>query len=264
MNESDKMAFFFEIFDAGLPRLGPGEEASTRRAFDVLTSHGLGRSAERSTRLRVLDLGCGNGAQTIEVAKRVEGTILAIDFHQPYLDQLLLRAEKENVAEKIQVRLADMAGLDLVPNSFDLIWSEGALYSVGFLNGLDSFRSALVPAGLFAVTELCWFGDDAPTECRQFFADEYPDMSSVSARLDAIEDRGYEVLDHFSLPESAWWNYYRPLGRRLEEVRPSCRCEPEKLAIVEFCQTEIDTYRKYSEHYGYEFFLLRRSDRSVP
>jgi len=41
MDEHEQHEFFYEIFDASLPRLGPGDDASTKRALDSLLSEGL-------------------------------------------------------------------------------------------------------------------------------------------------------------------------------------------------------------------------------
>lgn len=80
------MEFFFEIHQA-LPRQGPGSSESTRQAFNLLP--------ELSSKPRILDIGCGPGAQTIELAKLSRGLIIALDNHQPYLDQLTTTIQTE-------------------------------------------------------------------------------------------------------------------------------------------------------------------------
>ena len=71
MDEQEQMQFFYEIFDASLPRLGPGDDASTRKALDMLLTT---RPQRKDAKLRILDIGCGNGAQTIQLAKYADGS----------------------------------------------------------------------------------------------------------------------------------------------------------------------------------------------
>ncbi len=206
MNEQEQMEFFFEIFDPSMPRLGPGNDESTRRALGALP-FAPPRLGDRGAagRPRILDLGCGNGAQTIQLAKNVDGKILAVDNHEPYLEELRRRADAAGVSEKIETRLSDMKDLVAGDGPFDLIWSEGALYIMGFREGLKACRSLLTPGGSFAVTEISWLSPDVPEECRRFFAEEYPAMADIDANLGTITDCGYDVVGHFTLPESAWW-----------------------------------------------------------
>jgi SAM-dependent methyltransferase len=261
MND-EQMQFFYEIFDPSLPRLGPGDDASTAKALGEVLSAVHHREVSPNptpAELRILDLGCGTGAQTIQLAKHTDGTILAVDNHQPYLDELRRRAEAEGVSGRIKTWLRDMGALDLDEESFDVIWSEGALYCMGFREGLAACHRLLVPNGCLAVTELCWLKPSPPAECHEFFMAGYPPMADVEANLAAIRACGFTILDHFILPGLAWWDpYYGPLELRLQGFRERYAQDPQRLEVVELIQKEIDIRRRYADYYGYVFYVMRR------
>jgi len=252
--------FFYEIFDASLPRLGPGDEASTLKALDMLYGAGSRPAGQPSAPpTRILDLGCGNGAQTLVLARHTNGSILAVDNHQPCLDELQRRAEAAGVSARIRTSLRDMRSLEKSDGPFDLIWSEGALFVMGFREGLALCHSLLSPGGGLAASELCWLRPDPPAECRQFFAMGYPAMTDIETNLTAIRACGYNVVGHFPQPESAWWEpYYRPLEKRLRSLRRRYAADVQKQSLMEQIQKEIDLYRQYSAYYGNVFFVMRR------
>ena len=63
---------FFEVYEA-LPRQGPGNLACATRALRLCS--------ELPHSPAVLDLGCGVGGQTLQLAEILPGYIIAIDNH---------------------------------------------------------------------------------------------------------------------------------------------------------------------------------------
>ena len=110
-----------------------------------------------------------------------------------------------------------------------------------------------------AVTELCWLKPDPPEECRAFFEAAYPPMVDVEANLAMILAQGFEVVQSFVLPDSAWLDEFSdPLEDRVRLFRARFAADSQKLATIEAVEKEIAIYRKYSAYYGYVFFCMRR------
>jgi SAM-dependent methyltransferase len=262
MDPQEQLPFLYEIFDPSLPRLGPGDTASTIKALTLLLSAGGQRIVDPVPGYKILDIGCGVGAQTIALARHIEGTIVALDNHQPFLTELQRRAEAEGVADKIRPYQKDMRDAGLEKGSFDLIWSEGALYIMGFAQGLTACHDLLAEGGSMAVSELCWLKPDPPEACRQYFASEYPVIADVDANLATIKKCGYDLVGHFTLPESAWLeSFYVPLEERLQLLRKKYIADQERMDLIDSVEMEIALYRRYGNYYGYEFFLMQKSRR---
>lgn len=257
MNEQEQKEFFYSIFDTSMPRLGPGTDESTRKALDIILSADKGIEKQN---LRIVDIGCGLGAQTIQLAKLTGSNILAIDNYQLFLDELMRRAEAAGVSDKIEVSCRDMNNMGLDDSSFDLVWSEGAIYIMGIREALEACYKILKPGGFMAYSDMVWFRSDPPKECRDYLEPQCSFLTDLKSNLEIIEKSGYKVIGHFKLPESAWMDpYYIPLENRLRRLREKHSAEKDKLEFIEYIQQEIDLYRKYSSYYGYVFFVLQRS-----
>ena len=249
MTQDRMTTLFFEMFD-GLPRQGPGDAASTLRALALVPG------IEPET--RVLDIGCGTGLQTRVLARNSPARVVAVDNHPPFVDVLNREAQRLGIADRLDARVGDMRRLDFAPGSFDLVWCEGAIYVMGFEAGLREWRRLLVPGGHMAVTEVCWTKPDPPPDCAAFWAQEYPAIRDVPARLAVIAECGYETVGHFPLPPSSWWDdYYRPLQQNVTEFRERHRDEADAQELAGQMQREIDVWHAYSEFYSYECFVMR-------
>ncbi len=240
---------FFEV-QRGLPRQGPGDNASTNKALAFCT--GL------PDKPSVLDIGCGPGVQTFALAEATSGNITAIDNFDEYLDELRQKIKKSRRSDRVNVKKADMAALGLPNATFDLIWCEGAAYIMGVPDALRAWRPLLRDQGYLAFTELVWLEDHPPAEVAEFFGNEYPAMTSIKAVNQAICDNGYETVGDFTLPDSAWWDhYYIPLEAKLPSLRRKYEGDEEALGVISMTETEIDMRRRFGQSYGYHFFVGR-------
>jgi SAM-dependent methyltransferase len=243
---------FFELF-SGLPRQGPGDRASSLQA--------LASVPPLRVQSRVLDIGCGTGAQTRLLAENTPARIVAIDNHPPFVAELNCTMQALGLADRVEGRVGGMRSLDFAPASFDLIWCEGAIFVVGFEAGLRAWRDLLVPGGHIVVSEVCWTKSNPPPACAAFWAEQYPAIREVPVLLEAIDGCGYDTVAHFALPPSAWWDdYYRPLQQNLTAFRLRHDGERDAQELADQVQHEIDIWHAYSDVYGYAFFVLRRDD----
>jgi SAM-dependent methyltransferase len=246
--DPDFRRIFFEVH-SGLPREGPGDEASLRRALSL-----VGGLPPRPV---ILDAGCGPGLQTLDLARRTGGVVIGLDNHLPFLKDLSRGIARARLTGRMLAVAGDMGRLPFRRGCFDLIWSEGAAYQMGFTNALLSWKAALKPRGRLAVTEAVWLKPGAPEPVRRCW-EEYPDIKDIPAVLDDVASCGFEIAGHFTLPEEAWWtHYYRPMERRLIVLRRKYASDPKSLELLTEHQMEIDVFRKYSDYYGYEFIVCR-------
>jgi len=234
----------------GLPRQGPGSDASTLRA--------LGSLDPLPPSPCVIDLGCGSGRQTLVLARALRTSVLAIDNHGPFLRELERRASDASLGHLVETRCADMGDPGVSPGTVDLIWSEGAIYILGFEHGLRIWRPLLAPGGRLAVTECSWLVDDPPAEIREFWQAAYPTMGSIPANCETVRRAGFEVLDAFPLPASAWWDdYYRPLLARVAQLEPEARDNEVLAGAIAEVHHEIELFERYGATYGYVFYVCR-------
>lgn len=243
---------FWEVH-TGLKREAPGSEESTLKA--------LGKVNFKSSEPEVLDIGCGPGEQTIAIAKNLRNArVIAADTHEPFLDELVKRADNARVLDRIEPLKVSMFDMPFPDGSFDLVWAEGSAYIMGFQNALRSWRRLLKEDGFMCLTELSFITEGESDEAREFWSKGYPRMKHMDENKRFIEEEGYELVEMFILPESDWWeSYYKPMESRINELKMKYQGMPESLSVLEGEMEEIRMYRKHSDEYGYVFYVIRKN-----
>jgi SAM-dependent methyltransferase len=151
-----------------------------------------------------------------------------------------------------------MFKLPFAPGSFDVVWSEGAIYIIGFSKGLQAWKPLLRPGGYMVASEISWISPNPPAELRGYWESEYPAIAGIDENLDAIHRAGYQVIGHFILPESGWRDdFYLPLQKRIEAMQEKYPGNAEAAEVLDANQQEIHIFNRYSRWYSYVFYIAR-------
>jgi len=243
------MEYFYELFRS-LPRGGPGNNKSTRKAFSYLK--------KLPSEPLILDIGCGHGMQTIELARISKGKIIALDNYQPFLDILMQNVTKEGFDGRIIPKNQSMLEMDFKNDKFDVIWSEGAIFVMGFQNGLKKCYQLLKNNGYFVVSEAVLLLPDLPQPLKEFWDEVYPAIKDIKSNISLIKNEGFDVLSHFTLPKSCWVDFYSQMSKKIKELKKKYRDNNTALEVFERCDKETKIYDKYSDYFGYEFFIMQK------
>jgi len=207
---------------------------------------------------RILDVGCGPGMQTVELLKITAGTVVALDLLPDMITRVKASAESAGVADRLVTLEQDMKEMAFPESSFDVIWSEGAIYFLGFEAGLKKVKEFVKPGGYVAISEAVWLKPNPPPEVVEFWR-EYPEIDTVDAKLEVIKRVGYEVVGHFVFPPAAWTEqYYDPMEDRIAEKAEEWSGIPDAEAALREARKEISTFRQHSDYFSYAFFVMRK------
>ena len=234
-------------------RQGPGGDAETHRAVELSglrNRHGL----------EIADIGCGTGASTLVLARELDAEIIAIDFLPEFLAVLEERAMQAGVAERITTVNASMDSLPVTAGTLDAIWSEGAIYNIGFERGVRDWHRFLKPGGILAVSELTWLTSSRPAELELHWRSQYAEVDTASSKMAVLERNGYTPLGYFVLPEQCWLDaYYRPMQKRFAAFLKAHDSSDSAKTIVAAEEREMDLYECYRLHMSYGYYIARKN-----
>lgn len=233
-------------------RQGPGGEAETKRALELA-------GVDRSCHLKIADIGCGTGVSTIILSKELDAEITAVDLLPEFLDELQSRANDHGVADRITTLNCSMDALPFAEGEFDVIWSEGAVYNMGFEASISAWSRFLKPGGKLIVSEITWLSATRPPELQSHWEREYPEIDVASAKIGILEQHGYCPKAYFFLPTYCWLeNYYRPMQNRFDAFLERHGQSDQAKAIVEAEKHEIALYEKYHDYYSYGVYIAKK------
>ena len=236
---------------SNLERQGPGSPEITIKALSFIDNLG-----EKSL---IADIGCGSGGQTMVLARQAPGYITGIDLFPVFIDMFNRNVEKLNLQDRVKGTVGSMDNLPFPDEELDLMWSEGAIYNIGFERGLAEWRKFLKPGGYIAVSEVSWFTEERPAEIDDFWNEAYPGIDTIPNKVAQMQKAGYIPIAAFILPENCWTEHFYEPQVNLQKVFLEKNAGNE--AAVEFIANqrhETQLYYKYKDYYGYVFYIGKK------
>lgn len=236
---------------SSIERQGPGSPEVTIKALSFIT----GLNSESL----IADIGCGTGGQTMMLAQHTSGQITGIDLFPEFINHFNANASRLNLQDRVKGIVGSMDNLPFGDEELDLIWSEGAIYNIGFERGLREWRRFLKDGGYIAVSEASWFTDKRPSEIDSFWMEAYPEMDTIPNKVAQLQKAGYVPIATFILPERCWTdNFYTPQVAAQEAFLKKHAGNKAAEELVEYQRHEAVLYQKYKDYYGYVFYIGRK------
>ena len=200
----------------------------TRQAFAVLPP---------INKPYVLDIGCGSGIPTLELARLCDGEITGIDIDERALGELTGEADKAGLAERVKALKCSVTDMKFPDESFDIILSEGSIFTVGFKEGLRKWKRLLKPGGFMIV---------------------HDEEGNLRKKLKTVKDCGYLLLDHIILDRNTWWReYYHPLQQLITETLSQCDDKDKIPETVKNDEREIRSFESSHSGNSSVYFIMQ-------
>lgn len=232
-------------------RQGPGSPEITLKALSFIDN--------LTDESRIADVGCGTGGQTMTLAKQAPGRITGLDLFPEFVQIFNRNAERLNFPDRVKGIVGSMDNLPFQKEELDLIWSEGAIYNIGFQRGLNEWREFLKTGGYIAVSEASWFTDERPAEINDFWMDAYPEIDTIPNKVAQMQEAGYIPVSTFILPETCWTeHFYAPQIAAQEKFLTKYAGNKTAAELISNQRHEMRLYDKYKSFYGYVFYIGKK------
>lgn len=237
---------------SNVERQGPGSPEVTIKA--------LGFIDNLTTESRIADLGCGTGGQTMTLAQNAPGQITGLDLFPDFINIFNRNARTLGLSGRVKGIVGSMQEtLPFEKESVDLIWSEGAIYNIGFERGLNEWRQYLKKDGYIAVSEASWFTAERPTEIYDYWMAHYTEIDTIPNKVAQMQNAGYIPVATFILPENCWTEYYfAPCCKMQQAFREKHRGNKAAEELILSERHEMELYHRYKEFYGYVFYIGKK------
>ncbi|OHD52188.1 MAG: hypothetical protein A2096_00185 [Spirochaetes bacterium GWF1_41_5] len=115
------------------------------------------------------------------------------------------------------------------------------------------------PGSREATIKASWFTEERPKEIFDFWNEAYPEIDTISNKIDQMQKAGYVVTASFILPEVCWIeNFFKPGITAQKAFLAKYRGNKSAEEFIKYEKHHALLYDKYKEYYGYVFYIGKK------
>jgi len=210
----------------------------TKKAFNQLP---------KITAPKILDVGCGTGVPTIELAKLSKGEIIGLDIDHEALKKFKRKIRKLGLENRVKALTTSFFNNPFFKESIDIIWAEGVFYHIGYDTAFKESYRLLKPHGFLVMV------DTLESIEKEFL--------KTKSESDPFLKLGFTLYKRINWSEKAWWNeYYQPLEDTLKNLRAS-NIDPENYKHLSQHENEIAMIKENPKKFDCAHFILQKLNK---
>jgi ubiquinone/menaquinone biosynthesis C-methylase UbiE len=147
----------------------------------------------------ILDIGCGTGMPTLELARLSNGEITGIDIDQEALEKLNLKIKQEGLSDRVKLYNRSIYNIKFEDEMFDILWEEGVIHLLDLKRALTECNRVLKLNGFMVTGEASNWADK---------------------KLKHFPKFGFKLIKKIPWERECWWTqYYSPLEEKINILR---------------------------------------------
>ena len=164
--------------------------------------------------------------------------VIGIDIDQLALDKFASKIPDSGFSDRVKALNCSLINMNFPDESFNIIWSEGSIYAIGFEKGLKEWKRFLKSDGYMVI---------------------HDEQGNVREKLDQISVCGYNLMGYFLLSQDTWRReYFDPLEKLVNEFQPKLTDDPKSSDELIQAQEELEMFRKNHERNSSAYFIMKR------
>jgi ubiquinone/menaquinone biosynthesis C-methylase UbiE len=192
----------------------------------------------------ILDIGCGTGIPTLELARVSNGEIVGMDIDMAQLAVFIRYIHEAGLQHRVSAVRCSMQQLAFSDGVFDIVWAEGSIAHIGFRQGLKRWWRYIRPDGYLVL---------------------HDNVDNVAGKRRWIDECGYLLTDHFVVDKEVWWDgYYKPLQEKIDMLKTISDKSDDIRKTVQALEHEIDQFHSNPVYHGSAFFIMQKDVQHEP